>query len=101
MRNMKEHIVWATKDGFVVCVGILEDVDNGGFFPVHYVPAVVGGARFHYKEDAIYSKEEGEAIAEAGAVMRSTLGLYWSTLASVHDPLKASTLKEAVRIRLS
>jgi len=102
MRSMKEHIVWATtRDEVVVCVAILEDVDAGEFFPVHFVPAFVGAAEVHYNYDGNYSEEEGEAIANAGAVMRRSLGSYWSTLASVDDPLKANSLKEAVRKRLS
>ncbi len=102
MRNMKEHVVWAvTADKSVVCLGILEDVETGEFFPVHGSYAGIGGAKVRYKEDGTYSHEEGQAIADAGAALRNSLGWYWSSLASVHDPLKASTLKEAVRERLS
>lgn len=102
MGNMKEHIIWAvTADKSVVCLGILEDVESGEFFPVHGSYAAVGDARVRYKGDGNYTKDEGAAIAEAGAALRSSLGSYWSTLASVHDPLKASSLKEAVRLRLS
>ncbi len=103
MRNMKEHVVWAvTADKSVVCLGILEDVETGEFFPVHGTYAFVSGAMVRYKGDGNYTNEEGVAIAEAGAALRSSLGFpYWSTLASAHDPLKANTLKEAVQQRLS
>jgi hypothetical protein len=102
MRNMKEHVVWAvTSDKSVVCLGILEDVETGEFFPVHGSYAAVGAAKVRYKEDGNYTAAEGVAIAEAGAALRSSLGSFWFTLASAHDPLKASTLKEAVRERLS
>ncbi len=102
MRSMKEHVVWAvTADKSVVCLGILEDVETGEFLPVHGSYAAVGGARVRYKEDGNYTPEEGAAIADAGAALRSSLWIYWSTLADAHEPLKFNTLKEAVRARLS
>ena len=96
MRNMKEHLVWAvTADNSIVCLGILEDVETGEFFPVHSTYADVG-----YKADGNYSTEEESAIQDAGAEMRRYLGGYWSTLAAVRDPLRAGTLREAVQMRL-
>ncbi len=63
--------------------------------------AFIRGAKVRYKEDGNYSKEEGAAIAEAGAALRSSLWIYWSTLADAIKPLTFYTLKEAVRARLS
>jgi len=102
MRSMKEHIVWGVaSDKSVVCLGILEDVETGEFFPVHGSYAGTPAGRVRYKEDGNYSKEEGAAIAGAGAALQSSLWIYWSTLADAHEPLKFNTLKEAVRARLS
>ena len=102
MRSMKEHIVWGvTSNKSMVCVGVLEDIETGEFFPVQGSYAATRTGRVHYKEDGEYSLEEGKAIADAGAAVRSSLWIYWSTLADAHELLKFNTLKEAVRARLS
>ena len=102
MRSMKEHVVWGIRsDKSVVCVGVLEDIETGEFFPVHGSYAAIGATKVRYKEDGNYSKEESAKIAEAGAAVRSSLWIYWSTLADALEPLKFNTLKEAVRARLS
>ena len=102
MRTMREHIVWGvTRDKLAVCLGILEDIESGEFFPVQGSYAATRGRKVHYKEDGRYSKAEGKAIADAGAAVRRDLWIYWSTLGAARKPLKFNTLKEAVRARLS